>query len=45
MSIFKKEITDNKPSFLEALLGEACGNIRVAMDVTCYSKSKKPLRL
>jgi len=40
MSTFEKEITDNQSAYLEALSGEACGNIRAAMDITCYSKSK-----
>ena len=36
-----KELTDKQAAFLEALLGEARGNIRAAMDMAGYSKSTK----
>ena len=35
----KKSLTDKQSAFLEALLGEARGNIRAAMDIAGYSKS------
>ena len=41
MSNPKKEITDKQAAFLEALLGEARGNIRAAMDIAGYSKMTK----
>ena len=37
----EKEITDKQSDFLEALLGEARGNIRAAMDIAGYSKMTK----
>ena len=37
----KKTLTPKQEEFLEALLGEARGNIRVAMDIAGYSKSTK----
>ena len=37
----EKEITDKQATFLEALLGEARGNIRAAMDIAGYSKMTK----
>ena len=36
-----KTLTPKQEDFLEALLGEARGNIRAAMDMAGYSKSKK----
>ena len=41
MGISTKEFTDKQSSFLEAFLGEARGNIRLAMDLAGYSKSTK----
>ena len=41
MSNPEKEITDKQAAFLEALLGEARGNIRAAMDIAGYSKMTK----
>ena len=41
MDISTKEYTDKQSSFLEAFLGEARGNIRLAMDMAGYSKSTK----
>ena len=41
MSTTEKEITDKQSDFLEALLGEARGNIRAAMDIAGYSKMTK----
>ena len=35
----KKSLTDKQSAFLEALLGEARGNIRAAMDIAGYSKT------
>ena len=37
----EKEITDKQSDFPEALLGEARGNIRAAMDIAGYSKMTK----
>ena len=39
MDIATKELTDKQAAFLEALLGEARGNIRAAMDIAGYSKT------
>ncbi len=39
MDIATKELTDKQAAFLEALLGEARGNIRLAMDIAGYSKT------
>ncbi len=36
-----KTLTPKQEEFLEALLGEARGNIRIAMDIAGYSKSTK----
>ena len=36
-----KTLTPKQEEFLEALLGEARGNIRVAMDIAGYSKMTK----
>ena len=36
-----KTLTPKQEDFLEALLGEARGNIRAAMDMAGYSKSTK----
>ena len=41
MTPTEKEITDKQADFLEALLGEARGNIRTAMDIAGYSKMIK----
>ena len=41
MNTTEKEITDKQSDFLEALLGEARGNIRAAMDIAGYSKMTK----
>lgn len=41
MSTPEKVITDKQAAFLEALFGEAHGNIRTAMDITGYSKMTK----
>ena len=41
MTASEKEITDKQAAFLEALLGEARGNIRAAMDIAGYSKMTK----
>ena len=41
MSTTEKEITDKQSDFLEALLGEARGNIRAVMDIAGYSKMTK----
>ena len=41
MNNSEKEITDKQAAFLEALLGEARGNIRAAMDIAGYSKMTK----
>ena len=35
----KKSLTDKQSAFLEALLGEARGNIRAAMNIAGYSKT------
>ena len=35
----KKSLTDKQSAFLEALLGEARGNIRTAMNIAGYSKT------
>ena len=35
----KKSLIDKQSAFLEALLGEARGNIRAAMDIAGYSKT------
>ena len=45
MSTPEKEITDKQAAFLEALLGEARGNIRAAMDIAGYSKITKTLEV
>ena len=37
----KKEYTDKQQAFLDALMGEARGNIRKAMDIAGYSKGTK----
>jgi hypothetical protein len=39
MDIATKELTDKQAAFLEALLGEARGNIRAAMNIAGYSKT------
>ena len=39
MDAQKKSLTDKQSAFLEALLGEARGNIRAAMDIAGYSKT------
>ena len=39
MNIATQDPTEEQSAFLEALLGEARGNIRAAMDITGYSKS------
>ena len=39
MDIATKKLTDKRAAFLEALLGEARGNIRAAMDIAGYSKT------
>ena len=36
-----KELTEKQAAFLEALLGEARGNIRAAMDMAGYAKNTK----
>ena len=36
-----RTLTPNQQDFLEALLGEACGNIRAAMDLAGYSRTTK----
>ena len=41
MDIATKELTDKQAAFLEALLVEARGSIRLAMDMAGYSKSTK----
>ena len=41
MNNSEKEITDKQAAFLEALLGEARGKIRAAMDIAGYSKMTK----
>lgn len=41
MTEVKKEYTEKQEAFLEALLGEARGNIRAAMDAAGYSRSTK----
>ena len=41
MNTPEKEITDKQAAFLEALLGEARGKIRAAMDIAGYSKMTK----
>ena len=41
MSNPEKEITDKRAAFLEALRGEARGNIRAAMVIAGYSKMTK----
>ena len=41
MDITTKELTEKQAAFLEALLGEARGNIRAAMDIAGYSKMTK----
>ena len=40
-----KTLTPKQEYFLEALLGEAHGNIRAAMDMAGYSKSTKPTQV
>ena len=37
----KKEYTEKQQAFLDALMGEARGNIRKAMDIAGYSKGTK----
>jgi hypothetical protein len=39
MEAAAKTLTDKQSAFLEALLGEARGNIRLAMDIAGYSKT------
>jgi hypothetical protein len=39
MDIATKKLTSKQAAFLEALLGEARGNIRAAMDIAGYSKT------
>ena len=39
MEAAAKTLTDKQSAFLEALLGEARGNIRAAMDIAGYSKT------
>ena len=39
MEAAAKILTDKQSAFLEALLGEARGNIRLAMDIAGYSKT------
>ena len=39
------KFTEKQEDFLEALLGEARGNIRVAMDITGYSKITKTAKV
>ena len=39
MDAQKKSLTDKQSAFLEALLGEARGNIRAAMEIAGYSKT------
>ena len=41
MDIATKELTDKQSAFLEALLGESRGNIRLAMDIAGYAKNIK----
>lgn len=41
MSEEKKQYTEKQEAFLEALMGEARGNIRKAMDIAGYSKGTK----
>jgi len=41
MDIATKELTDKQSAFLEALLGESRGNIRLAMDIAGYDKNTK----
>ena len=41
MDIATKELTEKQAAFLEALLGEARGNIRAAMDMAGYAKNTK----
>ena len=41
MDIATKKLTDKQAAFLEALLGEARGNIRAAMDIAGYAKNTK----
>ena len=35
----KKQLTDKQMAFLEHLLGDARGNIRLAMDMAGYAKT------
>ena len=44
MSNREKEIKDKQAAFLEALLGEAHGNIKAAMDIAGYEQSKGCIR-
>jgi hypothetical protein len=39
--IATKKLTDKQAAFLEALLGEARGNIQAAMDIAGYAKNTK----
>lgn len=41
MTTPKKEYTEKQQAFLDALMGEARGNIRKAMDIAGYSKGTK----
>ena len=41
MDIATKELTEKQAAFLEALLGEARGHIRAAMDIAGYSRTTK----
>lgn len=41
MTRTEKEYTEKQSAFLEALLGEARGNIRAAMDIAGYSRMTK----
>jgi hypothetical protein len=41
MDIATKKLTDKQAAFLEALLGQARGNIQAAMDIAGYAKNTK----
>ena len=41
MDIATNKLTDKQAAFLEALLGEARGNIQAAMDIAGYAKNTK----
>ena len=39
----QKDLTEQQKIFLDALMGEAAGNVRAAMDVAGYSRNTKTI--